>query len=205
MNTLTEVKTITFDQRETTAFVAGVKAVAMSAAADGVRPIICGICIEISDNVMTLIATDSYRLTTVEMLPVPELGDMETIIINAKQLVSALPKGRNSIMSLTFDHRQLLIASPDGPSFTLPHIEGTYPGWRTLTSEYGKVPINPVVIGFNPKLLASLMKSADTFRGKTDAPVQIHPALTALKPVHMEMTVIDVGRWYSLLMPVRIP
>lgn len=208
MSTLTEVQTITLDTTESAALVAAVKSVAMSACTDNARPILTGISVEIKDKQVTLAATDSYRLTVLTLLPWPELADHDLdiqFIVDAKQFVAAMPKGRGNIITLAFGHDEFAIGSIGNPTFTLPHIQGAYPEWRNLTKEKDERRVQPVEIAFNPKLLASIMKSADAFRGKLECPVRVLPALTEMKPIHMEMNVVDAGHWYSLLMPVRIP
>ena len=134
METLTPTKTVYLDVDETASFIAGVKAVATSASTDAARPILGDILIELADNTITLSATNSYMLSIVT-LQVSCPGMNESLHVNAKNLVKAMPTGSKNLMGLEVNDESLAIAV-DGGLRCLPKEDGEFPNIKGLTTGY---------------------------------------------------------------------
>jgi len=193
---------------DSASLIAGIKAVAGSAATDHFRDILTNILVTIEDNVVKLVATNSYMLTVITLKPWFDLppGKFE-FMVEAKSLVQGMPKAKkNESLQVGYDQEAgtMSFTNQSGGSYIATFREGTFPAWENLTTDRETRATEPVTIGLNPALVANLMKQAHVFRGKTDVPVVIQAPLTEMKPVHMHCNVVDRGEWYGLLMPVRL-
>jgi DNA polymerase III sliding clamp (beta) subunit (PCNA family) len=200
------IPSISMTMDETKSFVAGVKATAIGASTDPVRDILTNVLVIIGDGHIKLVSTNSYMLFVTTLGPYPDMPkDMDiTFMVKAKALVTALPK-RNALMRLDINldaNRLSVIDHGPGTETMLPLEPGTYPDWQSLIRE--DKPTLPLTVGMNPKFLADIGKAADIFRGKTDAPIRFRTGQTEMKPMFFDMTVIDQGTFFALLMPVRL-
>jgi hypothetical protein len=184
---------------------AAVKATALAAAlpSDG-RTIIAGVQIILADNTLKFVATNSYVLhvTTIAAHQVDAATNGQWLV-DAKQLVAAMPK-RNEMVTLRFGERDVTVLNHSaGTSTLLPLIEGTFPNWENLITETKTPTTEPV--GYSPKHLGTVCKAGELFRAKVaeGAPLRLVQGETELKPSHLEMTIVDRGTFFALIMPVR--
>ena len=192
---------------ESASFIAAAKATALAIAGDAGRPILNNVLIEISDNEMRLVATNSYVLF-VSTLLVPELDPTTemSMMVDAKQLLTAIPKGRNPMLTLGFDERTVTITDSLTASATTIAVQpGTFPSWRNL-DQSDKRPTEVFDVGFSPKYLALVGKAGELFRGKRyeGAPLSYISGTTALQPAYFTMRCVDRGTFHALIMPVRL-
>jgi DNA polymerase III sliding clamp (beta) subunit (PCNA family) len=198
--------TIDFSLDETASFVAGVKATALGASTDPVRDILTNILVIVGDGHIKLVSTNSYMLFVTTLGPYPDMPkDMDlTFMVKAKALVTAMPK-RNAVIQLRVNedaHRLTITEVGSDIGTVLPLEPGTFPDWQSLIKD--ETATLPLTVGINPKWMVDIGKAADIFRGKKDIPIRFRTGPTELKPMFFDMTCVDRGTFFALLMPVRL-
>lgn len=112
-----------------------VKRVARVVSRDESRAILTGVLITVEDDMLRMVATDSYRLALCEV-PVPQVEseDFEAVIAGTfLNEVASLPKTEDSV-KLALSENQIVITC--GPIvFINRRIEGTYPNYKQLLPE----------------------------------------------------------------------
>lgn len=138
-----------------TDFADTLEAVSLAVHTDEVRPVLCGVCWEVRDKVLTLIATDSYRLHIAELAPgaignaLGAVGDRR-VIVRSKPVLAEAKRERsrankrngnplatvgvylpdendtNGFASFTF---------PNKVTVTVQRTVGEFPNWRQLVPD----------------------------------------------------------------------
>jgi DNA polymerase III subunit beta len=111
--------------------------VAIAAGRDDTLPALTGIRVEISDDTLTLVATDRYRLAVRELRWTPARTDLSTAVLVPARVMGdtarALTSGAEVQMSLGGEDANSLIGfSGAGKQTTTRLISGEYPRYQAL-------------------------------------------------------------------------
>ncbi len=124
------------------AFAAAVSQVAVAASRDDVTPVITGVQLEVSENSLTLVATDRYRVAVREVeWDSGEAGATDTVtaLVPARTLQEIGKtfghSGTISVAITNTDDRELIAFSADKKTVTSLLIKGNFPPVRRLFPE----------------------------------------------------------------------
>lgn len=172
-------------------------AVMTAVSKDKTRPILTGVHIEVENNRVTLIATDSYRMIVTEDKS-PDNEDGEITV---------------DLSSIKFKKNQKVYVESDGEKTTLTMlagnmkyepqtIQGTYPNWKQLIPSDDSYAEPTTYIGVNPDYVRDMGKAFRAWSNCTVATVWFEFEGT-LKP--MSMNKRDGERsFFGLIMPTRM-
>lgn len=138
-----------------------VKKVERAVSNDDSRPIFAGILVEVGDQSIKLVSTDSYRLAITEK-QIDHTGDNFTAVIPGGFMreIAAL-NNVGSDITIGFNENQIVV-SYDNYTFINRKIEGTYPNYNQLLLD------NPQTsIKFNAKALATAVDRTSLMSSKT--------------------------------------
>ena len=162
-----------------------VKKVERSVSTDETRPIFAGILVEVSEDTIKFVSTDSYRLAITEA-SFANTGDSFTAVIPGSFMreIASLNDLGNDI-SIGFNENQIVV-SYDNYTFINRKIEGTYPNYNQLLLD------NPETTAvFNVKQLADAVDRTSLLGSKT-APVKFD-INNASQTVLVSSSTHDVG------------
>jgi DNA polymerase-3 subunit beta len=117
------------------AFAEAVAGVAIAASRDDTLPVLTGIKMEFDDDLITMAATDRYRLAMRELPWQPAVrGNAAQILVRAKTLLDlARPLAGVDEVELALDGTQSLIGvTGGGRRSTTPVLDGEFPDYRKL-------------------------------------------------------------------------
>lgn len=115
------------------ALLRGVQAVLYAASASMIRPELGSVCISIKDELITCVATDSFRLAEkkVKGSSGREEGEILLPLKHAGELVYLLERIPGETVSLNVSDSQLIVSS-GGTQFVSRVIEGTFPNYQEV-------------------------------------------------------------------------
>ena len=122
-------------------FAAAVSQVAVAASRDDVTPVITGVQLEISENSLSLIATDRYRVAVreIEWTGGESIADGVTALVPARTLTEIGKtfghSGSISVAITSTDERELIAFSADKKTVTSLLIKGNFPPVKRLFPE----------------------------------------------------------------------
>ena len=123
------------------AFRESISQVVRAASRDDKRPVLQGVLLEINDNVICLVSTDSYRLAATELNIEGALKTEEKVIIPARAM-QELHRWSGRGEELRISRTEGQIRFDMGESLMLAReIEGKFPNWRQLIPEGQKISI----------------------------------------------------------------
>ncbi|NPV92470.1 MAG: DNA polymerase III subunit beta [Firmicutes bacterium] len=110
-----------------------VRKVGAAASADPIRPIFTGILCEFNDGVLTMVATDTHRLTRKRMTLENSIGGVNPVIIpnRALQELSRLLKDEDSDFSIVLSSGLVAFVTDEFTLTTRP-IEGKFPDYEKV-------------------------------------------------------------------------
>ncbi len=124
------------------AFAAAVSQVAVAASRDDVTPVITGVQLEVSENSLSLVATDRYRVAIREIdweSKDPKNSETVTALVPARTLIEVGKtfghSGTISVSINSSDERELIAFSADKKTVTSLLIKGNFPPVRRLFPE----------------------------------------------------------------------
>jgi DNA polymerase-3 subunit beta len=114
-----------------------IERVARAASRDEVRPILTGVLVQAEGSRLTMVATDSYRLsvkhTQLEQ-PLPEPIEANIPARALRELSRVITSGRGEEVELALSRNQIVFRL-DGVTLSSRLIEGQFPSWRQLIPE----------------------------------------------------------------------
>ena len=122
-------------------FAAAVSQVAVAASRDDVTPVITGVQLEISENALSLIATDRYRVAVreIEWTGGESIAEGVTALVPARTLTEIGKtfghSGSISVAITSTDERELIAFSADKKTVTSLLIKGNFPPVKRLFPE----------------------------------------------------------------------
>jgi DNA polymerase-3 subunit beta len=122
-------------------FANAVSQVAVAASRDDVTPVITGVQLEISDNKLSLIATDRYRVAVreIEWTADESVTDVITALVPARTLIEIGKtfghSGSISVAITSSDERELIAFQADKKTVTSLLIKGNFPPVKRLFPE----------------------------------------------------------------------
>ncbi len=123
------------------AFAAAIGQVAVAASRDDVTPVITGVQLEVSENALSLVATDRYRVAVREIAWDAGTSGVEaaTALVPARTLTEIGKtfghSGTVSVAITTTDDRELIAFSADNKTVTSLLIKGNFPPVKRLFPE----------------------------------------------------------------------
>ncbi len=124
------------------AFAAAVAQVAVAASRDDVTPVITGVQLEVSENSLSLVATDRYRVAIREIdweSKDPKISETITALVPARTLIEVGKtfgnSGTISVSINSTDDRELIAFTADKKTVTSLLIKGNFPPVRRLFPE----------------------------------------------------------------------
>jgi DNA polymerase-3 subunit beta len=140
-------------------FLLGLDETVLCASANLARPVLNGVLMKIESGVLSLAATDSFRLAE-KKIPVEYSGEDFSIIIPSRSLhevIRIFSNDEAESMHIKISQNQLCISTPS-VSITTRLIEGKFP-------EYGQIipKENPVVVHFEREQVLSVLKRIGIF------------------------------------------
>lgn len=188
-------------------FAAIAKHVAACASPDQARGTLAGVLIESGENVVTMTATDSYRLIHVA-IPCDGVSAFDPVIVEAKTLskLTAFVKNESAVSFTAGDGFASFVHNVGGV-FPVPVITGTFADYRRLIpgeDSYGW-PATGEAVAFDPVLLSGLLDSVGGIVGASrsrQVAVRI-VNMAAMKLTAVRATSDDGIDATGLIMPLR--
>jgi len=183
------------------------KHVAACASPDQARGVLAGVLIESGENVVTMTATDSYRLVHA-VVPCDGVPEFDAVIVEAKTL-SKLPAFVKDwpAVGFTVGDTFAVFSRGDGGTFPVPVLTGTFANYPTLipSEDAYKWPATGETAAFDPVLLGGLLDSVGGIVGASrsrQVPVRI-VNMAATKLTAVRATSGDGIDVTGLIMPLR--
>lgn len=183
------------------------KAVTVAVSRDRTRPNLCCVQVTVAGGVLTLAATDSYRLHVATVGIDGDASDVKMLwpagfAADVAKMCSARGDGLE-LATILVEGRTVTVAAfgaTVGATVGAPLAVETFPSWQSLIDGCDERRVDADVVGFNPDFLAGIGRAA-RFLDK-DTPVRL-VAADALKPSLWTIAARGVTL-KMLLMPVRV-
>lgn len=172
-------------------FVDSFEAVATAASNDQSRQVLTGVCVEITDGVISLTATDSYRLHHDEL---PASTDGAAKIICPTAYLKALPAKDPLALDITEDKIRLCEGSV---TLTVRQIDGAFPNYRQLRPS---TPSHEAVLGGQRTTLERTFKAFERLADKLGSSPPVSLEFTSGKTsVDARLNLVDTGEHCCIL------
>ena len=184
-----------------------VRAVSLAASRDDMFPTLCAVQVGISGGVLTLAATDRYRLHVVTVAGM-DAPDVEPVLVRARDLLATVKAwkvpARSSFRSLVdFTPDGLGLRCWDSGAWVLPYVHGEFPKWATLVRDVERERDGITAWATNPAFLAEALDAAAIAAGK-GAHVMVHLNDSPSRPVLVTGGRRDALHVSALVMPLRV-
>jgi len=174
-----------------------IKALLLVAPKTDIRYYLNGVCVDVRQGTVTLVATDGHRLLAVPVAADDIQSAMEGQYIIPRETLEAVKPvkvPRSDNLPLTIEIVDARITITGATTATSPTIDGRFPDWRRVTPTSA----NNEPAQYQPEYIASFGKIGELFGGKNVKCVIHHNGLGAA------LVTFPASEALGVVMPLRV-
>jgi len=174
-----------------------IKALLLVAPKTDIRYYLNGVCVDVRQGTVTLVATDGHRLLAVQVAADDIQSAMEGQYIIPRETLEAVKPvkvPRSDNLPLTIEIVDARITITGATTATSPTIDGRFPDWRRVTPTSA----NNEPAQYQPEYIASFGKIGELFGGKNVKCVIHHNGLGAA------LVTFPASEALGVVMPLRV-
>lgn len=183
-----------------------VRAVSLAVGKDDTLPTLQAVEIGIADGVLTLAATDRYRLHVVTVAGI-DAPDVSPVLVRGRDLLATVKAwkvpARSTFSALVDFTEDGLGLRWDSGAWVLPYVDEMFPDWARMVPDVERERDGITAWATNPGYLADALDAAGIAAGKGE-PVVVHLNDSPARPVLVTGGKRDGFHVSALVMPVRM-